>query len=130
MGQQQLLLIILSVIVVGTAVVIGIKIFSANAEQANRDALVTNMKHVATLVQKYYKKPKMLFGGGNSYTGVDNSGIIPSGLVDNPNGVISMTVTDQEVTILGTGMETVDGNPIQSQMVIIPGSISNPQIIN
>lgn len=130
MGQQQLLLIVLSVIVVGTAIVVGINVFAANAEQLNRDAIVTNMKHVAVLVQKYYRKPAMLFGGGNSYLGVDNSGIIPDGLVDNPNGTISLTVSDQEVTILGTGVENVEGSPIQSSMIVTPSGIGNPEIIN
>ena len=36
MGQQQLLLIVLGVIVVGIAVVVGINLFNANAEYAER----------------------------------------------------------------------------------------------
>jgi hypothetical protein len=41
MGQQQLLLIILGVIVVGIAVAVGITMFQDNAVSANRDAVVT-----------------------------------------------------------------------------------------
>ena len=39
MGQQQLLLIVLGVIVVGIAVVVGTKLFNANAVSSNRDGV-------------------------------------------------------------------------------------------
>jgi len=38
MGQQQLLLLVLSALIVGAAVVVGINMFSQNAAQANQDA--------------------------------------------------------------------------------------------
>ena len=41
MGQQQLLLIVLGVIVVGIAVVVGINLFNASAEEANKDGIVS-----------------------------------------------------------------------------------------
>ena len=43
MGQQQLLLIILGVIVVGIAVAVGITMFSDSAVNANRDAMVNDL---------------------------------------------------------------------------------------
>ena len=39
MGQQQLLLIVLGVIVVGIAVAVGMNQFSTSATEANRDGL-------------------------------------------------------------------------------------------
>ena len=41
MGQQQLLLIVLGVIVVGIAVVVGINLFNANAESSTQDSIVS-----------------------------------------------------------------------------------------
>ena len=41
MGQQQLLLIVLGVIIVGIAVVVGINLFNANAEESAKDTIVS-----------------------------------------------------------------------------------------
>ncbi|GAF89020.1 unnamed protein product, partial [marine sediment metagenome] len=43
MGQQQLLLIVLGVIIVGIAVVAGISMFTSGAAQANLEGVVSDM---------------------------------------------------------------------------------------
>ena len=70
MGTQQLLLIVLGVIIVGIAVVVGINIFGTNAEQANKDALTQDCLRLASAAQGYYRKPTMLGGGNNDFTGI------------------------------------------------------------
>ncbi len=57
MGQQQLLLIILGVIVVGIAVAVGITMFQDNAVSANRDAVVERMVNLSARAQQYYRRP-------------------------------------------------------------------------
>ena len=57
MGQQQLLLIVLGVIVVGIAVVVGINLFNANAESSTQDSIVSQCTNVGAMAQQYYKKP-------------------------------------------------------------------------
>lgn len=69
MGQQQLLLIVLGVIIVGIAVVVGINLFNANAEESAKDTIVSEGTNIGAMAQQYYKKPKALGGGGNSFTG-------------------------------------------------------------
>ncbi len=71
MGQQQLLLIVLGVIVVGIAVVVGINLFNANAEASAQDSLVSQGTNIGALAQQYYKKPTAMNGGGNTFTGFD-----------------------------------------------------------
>ena len=73
MGQQQLLLIVLGVIIVGIAVVVGINLFNANAEESAKDTVVSEGTNLGAMAQQYYKKPIALGGGGNSFTGFDNS---------------------------------------------------------
>ena len=68
MGQQQLLLIVLGVIVVGIAVVVGINLFNANAETSTQDSIVSQGTNIGALAQEYYKKPVSMGGGGNSFT--------------------------------------------------------------
>ena len=67
MGQQQLLLIVLGVIVVGIAVVVGINLFNANAEASAQDSIVSQGTNIGALAQQYYKKPTAMNGGGNSF---------------------------------------------------------------
>ena len=67
MGQQQLLLIVLGVIIVGIAVVVGINLFNANAEESAKDTVVSEGLNLGALAQQFYKKPVALGGGGNSF---------------------------------------------------------------
>ncbi len=57
MGQQQLLLIILGVIIVGIAVAVGITMFKTNAVSANRDALIGDMPN-------FHSSPAVLSSSG------------------------------------------------------------------
>ncbi len=99
MGQQQLLLIVLGVIVVGIAVVVGINLFNANAEEANKDGIVSDATNLGAMAQQYYKKPTSMGGGGNSFVNWS----IPSGLDSTANGQYSEgTPSATSVTITGT----------------------------
>lgn len=69
MGQQQLLLIVLGVILVGVAVVLGIQYFGVGAEEGAKDELVAHSTTIAANAQEWYKKPIAMGGGGNSFTG-------------------------------------------------------------
>jgi len=71
MGQQQLLLLVLSTVIVGLATVAGIQAFSENQAQASQDALVQRGTSIASDVQGLYGKPSQM-GGIDAF---DNSGI-------------------------------------------------------
>ena len=73
MGQQQLLLIVLGVIIVGIAVVVGINLFNANAEESTKDTLVSEGTNLGAMAQQYFKKPVALGGGGNDFCWIYNS---------------------------------------------------------
>jgi hypothetical protein len=61
MGQQQLLLIVLGVIVVGIAVVVGINLFNANAESATQDSLVSQGTSLGAIAQQQWAVVEMHF---------------------------------------------------------------------
>ena len=67
MGQQQLLLIVLGVIIVGIAVVVGINLFNANARESTKDTMVSEATNLGAMAQQYFKKPIALGGGGNTF---------------------------------------------------------------
>ncbi len=104
MGQQQLLLIVLGVIIVGIAVVVGINIFSASSSNANRDAVVSDLTNLASMAQQYYRKPTAMGGGGNSFSGFTSSKV-PASLLSNANGSYVITAGTTNVVITGTGKE-------------------------
>jgi hypothetical protein len=63
MGQQQLLLLVLGIVIVGLAVVVGIQAFGENQKKANADALVNDAVRIASDAQAWKLKPAA-FGGG------------------------------------------------------------------
>ncbi|NUN09576.1 MAG: hypothetical protein HUU54_10415 [Ignavibacteriaceae bacterium] len=106
MGQQQLLLIVLGVIIVGIAIVVGINLFQASAIQGNRDAVVLHLNTLAAQAQQYYKKPATLGGGGNSFVGF----AIPTGMGSNASGTFTISTAGTATTVVlqGVGTETGD----------------------
>ncbi len=119
MGQQQLLLIVLGVIIVGIAVVVGINVFTAQNTNSNRDAVTSDLTQLASMAQQFYKKPTALGGGGNAFTGWT----IPANMVKNPNGSYSATVTATSVTLVGKGTTTVTaGGTDTVQVTMVVGS--------
>lgn len=128
MGQQQLLLIVLGVIIVGIAVVVGINVFTASSSQANRDAVISDLTNLASLAQQYYRKPIALGGGGNTFT----SWAVPTSLDTTGNGVYTATVAAQTVTIVGIGNENGNNGTgaVQATMVVGPDRITSTTINN
>jgi hypothetical protein len=125
MGQQQLLLIILGVIVVGIAVAVGITLFGDNAQSANRDAVTNDLVHLASRAQQYYRRPVQMDGGGGAFDGLTLAKL--TWKPNNSNGTYALTsgASGQGPVILtGTGKELgFDGaNRVTVQMTVWPDS--------
>ena len=101
MGQQQLLLIILGVIIVGIAIAVGISMFSSSSVQSNKDAIINDLNNLAANAYQFRIRPTTMGGGGGSYTG--GSGFaIPTKLASNDNGTFTATNAAQSVTFVAT----------------------------
>jgi len=96
MGQQQLLLVILVTIVVGIAAIVAINTFSNSAENANVDAVRTDLGSIALSAQGYYKKSNLFGGGGNSFTGFTFEGVAFPGLI--PDDAADLIITNENGT--------------------------------
>ena len=115
MGQQQLLLIVLSVIIVGVSVVVGINLFATSAGQANQDAITQDLLTVGTRAQQWYRKPATLAGGGNSFAVLADDAAMTANLTwptTNENGTYSVQTagTATQVVFRAVGVEDQDGN--------------------
>ncbi len=109
MGQQQLLLIVLGVIVVGIAVVVGINLFNASSIEANRDGVVSDLNNLGAMAVQFYKKPVSMGGGGRSFNttnGAPAGWTIPTTLQSTANGAYTATVAAKTVTIVGARNRT------------------------
>ncbi len=127
MGQQQLLLIVLGVIIVGIAVLVGILLFQQNAVDEKRDLVINEILQIAQTAQQYYLKPSSLGGGNNSFTGWD----IPEQFKNGANGTYSAVVNSStEVEITGTGNEIVSGSDLIEVRAIVTRNSITTEIIH
>jgi len=127
MGQQQLLLITLSAIIVGVSVLVGIQMFSENAVQANQDAVLQDMMTIASRAQDWYRKPVQLGGGGRNWTLMPSDSTAFDVLQlpqTTANGSYQITSAASGLTITGVGTEDGDGDGTPVTVVITVDSAS------
>ncbi len=139
MGQQQLLLIVLGVIIVGIAVVVGINVFTASSTSSNRDAVISDLTNIASMAQTFYRKPTALAGGNNSFTGFTMPALSATA-ADNtatatktPNGSYTITAnTGASVTLEGVGTQIGNNGTanVKVTMVVGPNAITSTTVNN
>jgi hypothetical protein len=66
MGTQQILMIVLSVIVVGSAIAVGIDMFDNQSRNMTRSAIISDFIQMGINIQAYYRTPAIYGGAGNS----------------------------------------------------------------
>ena len=139
MGTQQILLIVLSVIIVGVAIAVGISMFNSQAYNSNKTAIASDAQSFGTQVVQYYKTPQSQGGfGGGSATAADGTTLIlladseaalftymganATGEITNENGTYTVVVTSETaVTITGVGTAEKGGtNPQIITTVALP----------
>ncbi len=122
MGQQQLLLIVLGVIIVGIAVVVGINVFTASSIEANKSALVADLQTIGSMSQQYYRKPTAMGGGGNTFTGWTVSPSLVK--TANMSADLVAVVAAQTIQLTATGTEDGStGSKITVRMDFTPSAI-------
>ena len=117
MGQQQLLILVLGVAVVGLAIAVGVNLFAGNSISANKDGIILDITSLSRYAYGYKLRPVPFGGGGNFYTGFG----IPSKFDVNENATYSSVATQQAVVFTavskyGYGMvtATLDSNGVLS----------------
>ena len=64
MGTQQILMIVLSVIIVGAAVAVGIQMFDTQANNQARNAIVSDLMQFGVQAQAWFRQPVVMGGPG------------------------------------------------------------------
>ena len=110
MGQQQLLLLVLSTIIVGISVVVGMNLFVEGAAQANQDALIQDIATVGARAQEWYRKPTELAGGGQSFSSLTMAKLNINASNANADTLFIDVSDPTQVTVNGVGKEDGDGD--------------------
>jgi len=117
MGQQQLLLIVLGIIILGIAVVIGISIFDAQTIESNRVAIQTELNRISAFAQQYYATPKTQGGGNRSFVGFQ----IPAAITKTDNGESSViTEAEDRLLLQIIGVEKEGDDFVTYQLLVKP----------
>jgi len=113
MGQQQLLLIILGVIVVGIAVAVGVTQFSAESDASNKDGIMNDLQALSANAYQFRIRPSSLGGGNNSYVNYQ----VPSKLARNENANYAISGSASITQITFTGTSVYDGAKVATCVV-------------
>jgi hypothetical protein len=129
MEQDYLLLMVLGVLVFGMAIVVALNVFLNGSVNQSRDALITDLRLIASLAHMYYLRPT-LTGKNKNFIGWK----VPSNLIHTKNitSVKVGSVTQDSITLVGYGSETgKDGaSKVRVTMVIGPKDITSTTINN
>lgn len=113
MGQQQLMLIVLTVIVVGLAVYGALGLMDSYNQSHQRDLIIHRMNILVGEAKKYAAKPATLGGGDGSYLGFSP----PAKLAVTPEFRIYTTAGDSWVLFQGYG--TTSGEDGKSAVEVV-----------
>jgi hypothetical protein len=111
MGQQQLLLIILGVIIVGVAILVGLSMARAHRIETYKDAMVNDLSNIAADAIAYKTRTSTMGGGQGGFTGYT----LPVKFAANVNGTYTATPSLNSITVVGTS--SID--PVNSITVVI-----------
>ncbi len=140
MGTQQILLIVLSVIIVGVAVAVGITMFATQATNSNRQALVGELQNFGAAAMQYYKTPVSQGGGGGTGTvgfganlaaaklGVGVAmGFLAAGTLTDDTGTFTLGYTDSDtIDITGEGTEKTKAGELVKAKVTVTATAASP----
>jgi Tfp pilus assembly protein PilE len=121
LGQQQLLLLVLGLIVVGISIVIAISLYDTYMINSSRDNLIAESVNLASLAQRYYQRLNALGGGEGRFTGW----AIPLNLKATDSGTYTEIVYIDSVIITGTGFISIN----EDEMIQVKVSVTPNEII-
>jgi hypothetical protein len=141
MGTQQILLIVLSVIIVGVAIAVGITMFNNQAYNSNQQAVAAELQNYGSQVVQYWKTPISQGGVGQDVTvlaakdiagiaafiGFDPTAGGADDSIGTENGIFTIQALDAPgklVTLMGIGNNNRGGKyPKVTTIVNLTGDI-------
>lgn len=117
MGQQQLLMVVLSMILVGVAIVVGQTMFEANAINNTQSMLAHDLLGYASKARGYYWRPSYLGGAHKDFNNVVDMNLFSGG--ENDNGIFTILSTSKdEIVMEGAGKLVIGGDSIKVRITV------------
>lgn len=132
MGQQQLLLLVLGIVIVGIAIVVGINAYSENSIKSNFDALLQDALRIASDAQSWKQKPEDFGGSPDAtkavqydFSAVDFVGLAYSSqLIVTADNLCYSNQNGNYLLIPGDSLGIVGGNVAnQNQVTVTVGGV-------
>ncbi len=139
MGQQQLLLVVLGVIIIGIAIAVGITMFRSSAQSSNRDRVIDDLERLGGEAQAYYRKPTTMAGGEGDFrnfslspadTGNDDGSFAARTRAPNDADFVRgstapISSSSQVIYIIGYGKEVGNNNreAVKAFATVTPDSV-------
>jgi hypothetical protein len=102
MGQTQLFLVVLGMMLIGVAIYVGVSMFAANTVEDSRNAIIVDLQNFAARANAYFWKPTTQGGGGKSFNGISMSQVYP--MNENVNATYHIeSVANDQCVIVGVG---------------------------
>lgn len=115
MGQQQLLLVVLGIIIVGVAITVGLTMFKAHAVESSRSAIINDLGYFAMRARQFYNKPPSLGGAYHDFSEITLPML--TRLSENENGRYYIESSDKdELVLVGVGKIVVHNDTIRIRM--------------
>lgn len=119
MGQTQLLLVVLGMLLVGLAIYVGVSMFRASTVEDTRNAIILDLQNFSARALAYYSKPASQGGGNRSFTGVTIGQIYPMAENTNARYYIESAAED-ECVIVGVGKIVSGSDSIRVRCRVTP----------
>lgn len=106
MGQQQLLLLVMGVIIAGLAVVSGIVVFQEKMRQFEMDHIVDRNLKIASAAALWKTKKDPYDGGNASYSGLATNGLARLNLEEETGRAVFEITSADGIDLVITGVST------------------------
>jgi hypothetical protein len=120
MGQNQILIIAISILIIGISILAGTGFFTDDETETNKKAMINDVNHIAMNATRYYRRIGALGGGGYSYLGY----ALPGGYRSNLNGSYSVNPLSQSALQI-RGVSSKDTNNTMVAQIDTYGKASN-----
>ena len=101
MGQQQLLLVVLGIIVVGVVIAIGIVLVNMESTSSNRDAMIDDLNTLAGEAYQFRVRLRSMGGGQGDYS----SFTIPTKMRTNENATYTISPSQNSIVFTGISIQ-------------------------
>lgn len=115
MGQQQILITVLVVIIIGIASIVAINTMQGARKDANESALRQDILMILNDAQVYYHKPATMGGGGNSFNSISEDHILS---IDPTNENATYSITGNANRVIVRGISFLDNDTLTAKATI------------